>query len=116
MIVPVVPPPPPSPRAQELGHRLAQVVRDYTVEQPRVSGRDVQQAFMVARQQLRPEMGGSRATVALVVALMVLLLGLLVAFFVGRGGGAATGSPTIWMIIVGIGLVAVVAIKLSRRC
>ena len=78
--VPVAPPQPPSPRAQELGRRLGEVVEKFRREHPDLTGTEIRQAMGLAT-------GGMGAkSVALLVALALGLLaaGLLAALFLRR--------------------------------
>lgn len=113
MFVPVNPPPP-SREAQDLGARLAHVVREYRQTHPGVNSGDVHQAFRVAQSTLQSEEGAPYRRAALLAA-VVLVLGLVPALFLAFGGSLdlVFGSvPIIAIIAVGIGVVAVaVAVK-----
>ncbi len=97
--------PPPSPQALDLGERIASTVRAYLAENPGIGGTDVTQAFVVARQLLKKELGGiPQQTVAILISVIlgVLFLGLFVA-----GNFAGGWDPRFPMIAVAVVIVAV---------
>lgn len=75
----VVTPPPPSPRARELGDRLTRTIDRYRTENPSVSPSEIQQALSLATRGI-----GSGNTAAVLVVLLVgmLLLGVLMFFYI----------------------------------
>ncbi len=110
MFIPIIPPSAPSPAAQELGGLIAQLVRDYRAENSDTSITDVQQALVVARSELQPEVK-TGAHIPLLLALafgVVTLVGIL----------TFSGSPNApWIAIMTIGavLVGLIAVVLWRR-
>lgn len=74
----------PSPRAQELGERLAEVVRDYQQRTPDLSATEIQQAMQVAWVRSLPSAPGSglRVVLAGLVGALALLVSQIV---VSRG-------------------------------
>ena len=104
-IVPVAPTAPPSPEAQDLGKKIAELVRLMRQENPKIGPQDVRQGLSLAKQDLRPEIGGCGAKRALVVALLVgtMVLGA----FVAKTQGQGLDMP--WMIIAIGALVMVLA-------
>jgi hypothetical protein len=112
----VVTPPPPSPEAQELGQRIANLVREHQAGRGRMSGRDVLQSFQVARTLLRSEIGGSPAAPGVLVALLLglLALGAGALFFFSKGGGAPIPAIGLLILVIGVGA-ALVALVASRR-
>jgi hypothetical protein len=101
----VVPPPTPSPQAEELGQRLAQVIHDYRQQHPEMSGLELRQALRIAL--LRA--GGGNETPAVFVALAVALAGVagLLVLLVTRpqGGSQSWVALLVGVLVVGIGLV-----------
>lgn len=109
MFVPIVPTPtpPPSPRAQELGRRISDLVEQFRLEQPDAKNAEIHQALALAAKGV-----GSAAPVA---ALVAVTLGLLVAGFVAffvvarSGDGLGYGSPVILPVLIGGALIVLVA-------
>ena len=100
--------PQPSPQAQDLGQRIATTVRSYLAENPGVGATNVTQAFMVAKQLLRPEMGGisQQKKFLLVTAILgVLALGLAVTLNAGGIDSSRIPFVAIAAAIVGIAFV-----------
>jgi hypothetical protein len=112
MIVIVPPQEPPSPAAQDLGAKIAQLVQLVREENPDVTAQDVQQAFQLARERLRGELAGvDRQRLVLIIGAV---LGLLLAagFFVFRtqgGGDWPMVAVTVGVLVVGLLAVAIVA-------
>lgn len=99
---------PPSAQAQDLGQRIASTVRGYLAENPGIGSTDVSQAFMVAQQQLRRELGGpSQQKLILLIAVMlgILALGLAVALNLGGIDTSRVPMVAIGATIVGIAFV-----------
>ena len=110
--VPYVPPQPPSPRAMELGQRLAEVIEQYRQLHPDLNRADVAQAtqFALARA------GGSGAAVPRAVLLAVMgavVAGLFVALATSRGEWGS--QPAVAMIVVAIAVAAVLLLVLLKR-
>ena len=108
-------PAPPSPQAQDLGQRIASTVRTYLAENPGIGFTEVSQAFTVARQLLKPDLGGmsqQTAVVLISVILGMIALGLFVALNLAGGW-----SPEIPMVVVAIAIAAigVVAVAISKK-
>jgi hypothetical protein len=78
--VPIVfiPPPPPSPRAQELARRLAELIEQFRSEHPDASGAEVRQALQLAAPRSASAQGVMVATLLLTG---LLLLGTLLFVF-----------------------------------
>ena len=116
-IVTVIPQAPPSPEAQDLGLKIAELVRLMRQENPKIGPAAIRQGLQLAAQNLRPEIGGSGgAIVALAVAgvVGVTVLGL----FLAKGGMDQSGSrPTVFFWVIGIATVIcfLLAIKLKRK-
>jgi hypothetical protein len=105
-----------SPQAHDLGQRIASTVRSYLAENPGIGSTDVAQAFMVARQLLRSEMGGhSQQRTILLISVMLgsLALGLAVALNLGGIDPARVPMVAIGAAIVGIAFIIVVFSKKS---
>ncbi len=110
MIVPThVPERTPSPRAQELGQRLALVIAEFQQSHPDVSGEEIRVATQIATGNVALRSG--RATGALTAAVAA-MVGLGVFLFLGRGSAAGTHVP--W-IAIGIGVFAVAALFAALR-
>lgn len=102
--------PQPSPQAQDLGQRIATVIRSYLTENPGVRSTDVSQAFMVARQLIRSDVGGigHRAALLVIVGLItVLFFGVAAALYLG--GGFDMRTPMLAIVVALIIIAAVVA-------
>ncbi|MGD8377076.1 MAG: hypothetical protein PVF68_13155 [Acidobacteriota bacterium] len=97
-------PPAPSPRAMELGNRIAQQIREFRAVHPDLDGDDVSQAFRIATSLVRPEVG--RAATALTIASLTagLLAALLLGLFLFQKGAWPGG--TVAFAIVGVGVLA----------
>jgi hypothetical protein len=110
--VPVVPPTP-SPRAEELGQRLAETIEGYRRQNPDLSGLDVRQALRLAAARAGDLGAPPRALIALIAGLAVAGLALALATESPRAAGAplVTAIPVV-AVIVGLLLVVVV---LRRR-
>lgn len=99
-----------SPQAHDLGQRIASTVRSYLAENPGIGSTDVAQAFVIARQLLRSEMGGlSQQKTILLIAVMLGILALGLAVALNLGGIDSTRVPmvAIGAAIVGIAFVIV---------
>lgn len=68
--VPVVTPPPPSPRARELARRISDAIEQFRHEQPGTSGTDVRQALHLAAASSGT---GQQLALKLILAGLVLL-------------------------------------------
>ncbi len=110
--VPIAPPAPPSPEAQELGRHLTDVINAYQADHPTMSPLEVRQAIQLARQTA----GGTDAKMhikAFAVGLMATMA--LVLFFLR----ASRDMGQVPWLMVGIGVLVVVlgvvaAIKSKR--
>ena len=69
--VPVTPPPPPSPEAQELGNHLVDVIKAYQADHPDMSRTEVRQAVRLAQAAVP---GGHKLARLRVVAVMIAVL------------------------------------------
>jgi len=69
--VPVTPPPPPSPEAQELGGHLVDVIKAYQADHPDMSRTEVRQAVSLAQAAIP---GGHKLARLRVVAVMIAVL------------------------------------------
>jgi len=111
-MVPFVPPPTASVRAQELGARLAQLIRDYQQHNPDVSAGEVRQAIRFAAGQLDPEAAPSAARPAvLALAAAAAVLGGILAF--GTSGGLRH-VPVLAAVAVGAAILAALVRLRSR--
>jgi len=109
--VPVITPPPaPSPRAIELGNRIAQQVREFQSDHPDLGGDDVSQAFRIARTLLQPQGSGRGVLTALALTLGLLLAGFLA--LVAFRGGALPAPGIVGFMVIILGFVAVLAVLL----
>jgi hypothetical protein len=109
--VPVVSPPPPSPRARELGRRLEEVIQTFRAENPGLSDSEIRQALALVTKGL----GKVSQVLVLTLALSLLLAGILAFFMVGRQGNFDDRSFILAMIAaVGIFLVILAAILRNR--
>ena len=118
MIVPLVPvivPPEPSPRAKDLGARIAELIRIYREKSPDIGMTEVRQAMTVARELVRKEVRGGGIAPAFFIGLVVsLLLGAaLLSFFLWRP--AITSSPFLIMAAAGLVILIVLAAVAAAR-
>jgi hypothetical protein len=113
-IVPVIPQAPPSPEAQDLGQKIAELVRLMRQENPNIGPQDVRQGLSLAEQNLRPEIGcRSRTKILLVVALLVGIM--VIGMFVAKRQGQGLDIP--WMIIaIGALVVVLAGVAILRKC
>ena len=108
--------PQPSAQALDLGQRISMTVRAYLSENPGVTSTDVAQAFTVARQMLRSDLGGiGNRAIALVVAGLIGVLCFGVAAALYLGGGFDARFPMIVFVIALISIIAVVAAMMTNR-
>ena len=106
---------PPSAQAMDLGQRIASTVRSYLAENPSIGSTDVSQAFTVARQLLKPEMGGlsqQKMILLVVVILGVLALGL--AVLLNSGGIDSSRIPMVAIAAAIMGI-AFVIVAFSKK-
>jgi hypothetical protein len=104
-----VPPRTPSPRARDLGRRIAEEIGRARREDPRLSNADVRAALRIAAEQDGNVEAASG--VAIAAGMVALLLGLGV-FFAARDGGDGSALP-IAAVVVAIALI-LVAVKVAR--
>ncbi len=116
--VPIIPAAPPSPEAQDLGLKIAELVRLMRQENSNIGAADIRQGLQLAAQNLRPEIGGPRVAIVLLAVAGVVgvtVLGL----FLAKGGMDQPWSmaTVIFWIIGGIAAAVrvVLAIKLKRK-
>jgi hypothetical protein len=70
-----VPPAPPSPEVEDLGMRIADLVRTYRETRPQMSRHEVRQALGVAHRALHNELGGGGGS-ARSTAILAIFLGM----------------------------------------
>lgn len=107
--------PQPSAQAQDLGQRIASVVRGYLTENPGVRSTDVSQAFMVARQLIRSDLGGigHRAAMLVIVGIVtVLFFGIAVSLYLR--GGFDMRFPMI-AIAIAIAIIGAISVVISKK-
>jgi hypothetical protein len=111
IFVPFVPPPPPSPRAQELGRRLRETVDEFKRDNPGLKGAEIRQAMHLGMQGQTE--AGTRVAVGLALG-----LGLLVLFgFLFMGHQMPLGGQTVILtslIVLGVLLVGIVFVLKNR--
>jgi hypothetical protein len=75
----------PSQGARELGHKVAQLIREELTSNPQLSTVDVEAALRVGLEDLRADIGGlSRVALVMLTALAVLLAGGVFAFVLSQ--------------------------------
>lgn len=106
MYVPVQQPIP-SPQAMELGHRIASLVRAHLAENPGIGSADVAQAFTVARELLRSELGSATSRTLILLMAGLVALGVVGAVMLL----SATGNldPRLPSIVIAVAVLAIVA-------
>jgi hypothetical protein len=109
--IPIVPSPPPSPRAEALGQRLAETIEQFRQQDPELSSQDVEQAARLALARSGGASAGSRRP--LVAAAVAVLVGLLVAL--GANGGRCPAQAPVVYVAVAIAVVALILVMVKRR-
>ena len=107
-----VPAPPPSEKAHELGRKLAEVIRNFSRDNPGVSALEIRQAFQLALTEIGIK--SRAASIALILGLV--LFGLLAFFVYGMfGRGLRIENPSMILgVVVLLGVVAL-GIAFIRR-
>jgi len=107
---------PPSPQAQELGQKIAQIVREYSESNPGLSVRDVSQAFTVAKEVLGAGPGGigKNVYIALGVLIGLVVLGVFFGLYALRDSTQIPIVAVVAVLVLVLGLVAVM-IPILRR-
>ncbi len=115
VFVPYVPPSQPSPRAQELGQRVALTVAEFRQKYPDLSDEEVRQALASAVGSATSGGDRPRAAAGAIFAAVAVAAGLGVYLFTaGRGEAAALGRPIVLAIAVAAAVLALV-VKRARR-
>jgi hypothetical protein len=111
--VPIVPhEEPPSPRARDLGNRLAEVIETFQRQYPGTSPKDIRQAMRLAT----PGGGDLQKRKAVVAGVLAMLMaGLVVALATGGEETVKRGLPPSGIIAVSIGVLVVVLVSRLRR-
>ncbi len=110
--VPVQPQIPASAKAQELGSKVAELVRILRKEDPEISRTDVEQGLALATAEMRRELGGgSGAAVVMLVLAVTLAVGIL-AFFIIQG---TVGRQSVLWILAGLAIGLLVAFTAVKR-
>jgi hypothetical protein len=107
--IPYVPPQPPSPRAEELGQRLAETIEQYRQQHPDLDRTDVRQATRLA---LARSGGGPAVARGALVAVVAgaLLLGLFAAL-AANGGRCPAQSPVLVIAVMAAALLVLLVLK-----
>jgi hypothetical protein len=111
MIVPYVPEETPSPRAQELGQRLALVISEYQQRNPDVSAEEIRVATQIAAGHITARRGAAPALLAAAVAAVAGLGGIL---YMARGTSGAVHIPWIAVAAAAIALAGAFAALRNR--
>ena len=109
MIVPYAPEGTPSPRAQELGERLALIIAEYQQKNPDVSAEEIRVAAQIATGRITARRSAQPAVLAGVIAAAAALGGLL---WFARGTPGEVHVP--W-IVIGAAAIVVVAVLAGLR-
>ena len=107
-----VPTPPPSEKAHELGRKLAEVIRNFSRDNPGVSALEIRQAFQLALTEIGIK--SQAASIALILGLV--LFGLLAFFVYGMfGRSLQIENPSVVLgVVILLGVLAL-GITLIRR-
>jgi fatty acid desaturase len=101
----------PSPRAKDLGRRLAEAIREFEHSYPGTSAEDLRAAFQVAVEQTGHRPRALRARVAIAVGAIAVALG--VGLAVSQGAGSQEGPvPWVFISVAAVAALAAVAIRL----
>jgi len=110
--VPIVPPPPPSPRAEALGQRLAETIEQYRQQNPELSALELRQAMELA---LARAGGAHAATPRLIAVIVGLLAALGLALALGLASrGAVNSMALVGVLILGL-LVVMMVVRTAFR-
>ena len=109
MIVPYVPEETPSPRAQELGQKLALVVAEFRQRNPDVSDEEVRIATQIAAGHVTERRRAAPAVLAAAVAAAAALGGIL---YMQRGASGVVHVP--W-VLIGTGAIILVGVLAVMR-
>jgi hypothetical protein len=107
--VPVVPQTP-SPRAEQLGQRLAETIEQFRQQNPDLSGLEVRQAAQLAASRAGGTCGPPRAILALVAGLVAAAM----ALYLGRGK-AISGADELPLVMGVAGLIVVLAVVVALK-
>jgi hypothetical protein len=107
--------PRPSPRAEELGRTIAEVVRTYRAEHPSTSLMDIRQSLSVATRQLQPEIGGTGRPVLFgVLAAVIGVTGFGLSILISRRDMDGA-TPWIMLTALVVAVIAVLAATIAHR-
>ena len=110
--VPVTAPPPaPSPRASELGHRLSATIDHFRQEHPTLTSKESRQAIMIAMRGTGAESTG----IAGAVAMALLIFGAVTFLYFTRTGLDFGGQPLVLMAVASSGVVALAILAAALR-
>jgi len=110
MITPYVSEQTPSPRAQELGQKLALVIAEYQQRNPEVSAEEIRVATEIAAGHVTDRRGAAPALLASAVAAVAALGGIL---YLQRGTSGVGHVP--WIVIGTGAIILVGAFAVLRR-
>ncbi len=118
MFVPVIPPPP-SQKALDLGRKMAELISIFREGNPDLKFTEVRMAMRIAEKEAMRDFSGTGVQTALVIGLVLLVaLGGVFVFmfrFIGRPGGTGSGSIALISVIIGLLLVIAAAVVVARR-
>jgi hypothetical protein len=109
--VPFVQPPPPSPRAYELGGRLKETIDGFRQENPSITGTEIKQAMDLARRGT----GAGSQMIAIAIGVALLLLGLLAFLYFERQSGEANSIPMTAVVMGAMVVILVLKVFLRNR-
>lgn len=110
--IPYVPPRPPSPRAEELGQRLAETIEQFRQQHPDLDQTDVAQATRLAVS--RAGVAPAAVPAPLIAVAVGLLLAGLFAMLAADGGGCPAQAP-VMMIAIAVAVAVLLLVVLKRR-
>lgn len=106
---------PPSPRAEELGQRLTEVLQQFEVKYPDLTRLEMRQALGIALSRAGREDVENRARPVAIALVVAAVAGVLAAGLATGRGGAGSPMLAVMLAILGVLLVMVLLARLRGR-